>query len=259
MTETAAMTDDEIRAEIATVPAWYHRIEIRPGIVTPGINDSPTVLRNLRLPSDCSGLRALDLGARDGFFSFELERRGAEVLAVDYFPPELTGFPVASRLLGSRVSYLHENLYRLDPARHGTFDIVLFLGLLYHVPDPIGALRIIRSLCRSRMYLETLIIDHAMPMPDGTQVDLADLDPRLTSLPVMRFFPGDSLGNDPTNYWGPNVACVKAMLAETEFAAGRVVTTQNRAIFDCAVTSHPVTHQILAESSGSIVQLPPGQ
>jgi tRNA (mo5U34)-methyltransferase len=247
------MTDEQIRAEIATVPHWYHRIEIRPGIVTPGINDSPLVLRHLQLPDDCSGLRALDLGARDGFFSFELERRGAEVLAVDYMPPELTGFSVASRLVGSRVPYLHQNLYHLDPEKHETFDIVLFLGLLYHLPDPLGALRIIRSLCKSRMILETLIIDHGMLMPDGSQVSLADLDPRLATVPVMRFFPGDAMGKDPTNYWGPNIECVKAMLGETEFAPGRVVDLRGRAIFDCRVTSHPDLHYILAQSSGLVV------
>src|ERR1041384_7791790 len=92
-----ALTDDEVRAEIATVPQWYQKIELRPGIITPGINHSSFVLGHLRLPADCSGLRARDLGARDGYFSFELERRGAEVMAVDYTPPEATGFRVAAR------------------------------------------------------------------------------------------------------------------------------------------------------------------
>lgn len=244
------LTDDDVRAQIAAYAHWYHRIELRPGIVTPGINDSPLVLRHLHLPDDASGLRVLDLGARDGFFSFELERRGAEVLAVDYMPAEATGFAMASRILGSRVPYLHENLYNLRPEKLGTFDLVLFLGLLYHLPDPLGALRLIRSLTRSRMLLETLIIDESLPLRDGGSVPLASIDARLTNVPIMCFFPGNSMGGDPSNYWGPNIECVKAMLGETEFASGRVVRLGTRAIFDCDTISDPAKATVLAQSSG---------
>ena len=67
--------DDPVtRAMIAGYKSWYHRIEVRPGIITPGANDSPLNLQMLQLPADCSGMRVLDIGARDGFFSFELER-----------------------------------------------------------------------------------------------------------------------------------------------------------------------------------------
>src|SRR3954469_21042627 len=88
-------TDAEIRARIDTVPHWYHQIEIRPGVVTPGINDSSETLQLLSLPDDATGTRVLDIGVRDGYFSFELERRGAEVLAIDYLEPSETGFPIA--------------------------------------------------------------------------------------------------------------------------------------------------------------------
>ena len=64
---------------IAAYPRWYHRIEVRPGVITPGINDSPLQLQMMQLPADCSGMRVLDIGTRDGFFSFELERRGADL------------------------------------------------------------------------------------------------------------------------------------------------------------------------------------
>lgn len=212
------MTDDDVRALIATVPHWYHPIEVRPGIVTPGVNDAPAVLRRLDLPEDCRGLRVLDLGTRDGFFAFEMERRGAEVLAVDYMPRTGTGFDVAARLLGSRVTYLERNVYALDPAEIGTFDIVLFLGLLYHLPDPLGGLRLVRSLSRRRMHLETLVMDFG----PGTE-----------DLPMMRFFQGDSWAKDPTNYWGPNPRCVQDMLLETGFKVTRFTPGGDRAIFAC--------------------------
>jgi tRNA (mo5U34)-methyltransferase len=218
------VTDDEVRARIATVPRWYHPIEVRPGIVTPGTNDARTILELLELPADCRGMRALDLGTRDGFFAFELERRGAEVTAIDYVAATESGFAVAAGLLGSRVTYLQRNIYELDAAELGTFDIVLFLGLLYHLTDPLGALRIVRNLTRQRMYLETLVLDF------GGEMD---------ALPLMRFFAGSSWAGDPTNYWGPNVRCVEEMLGETEFAARRVARIGDRGVFACEAIASP--------------------
>src|SRR5262245_59952576 len=120
----SAEDDQHLQEKISSVPFWYHRIELKPGLITPGINDSQAVLELLELPKDCSRLRALDIGARDGFFSFEMERRGAEVLAIDYMPPNQTGFMVAKEILGSNVTYKVANVYGLDPKEYGTFDIV---------------------------------------------------------------------------------------------------------------------------------------
>jgi tRNA (mo5U34)-methyltransferase len=251
---SASVSDADAREMVAAYQNWYHRIEVRPGIVTPGVNDSPLNLQMLELPADCSGLRVLDLGARDGFFSFELERRGADVLAIDYMPAERTGFPIAARLLGSRLVLQQANLYHLTPAEIGTFDLVLFLGLLYHLPDPIRAMRVVRSLCTWRMYLETLVIDDAVLMADGSEAALAQIDGRLAAIPLMQFFPGAVCHGDPTNYWGPNVRCVEAMLTETEFRVERVARVTRRAVFQCAVVSSPQAAYFLnaADGSGSL-------
>jgi tRNA (mo5U34)-methyltransferase len=196
-------------------------------------------------------MRVLDLGARDGFYSFELERRGADVLAVDYMPAERTGFPVAAQLLGSRVVFRQANLYNLSAGEIGTFDLVLFLGLLYHLPDPVKAIRIVRSLCTWRMYLETLVIDEGMLMPDGSRAPLAQVDERLAAIPLMQFFPGAACDGDPTNYWGPNVKCVEAMLGEAEFRVERVARVPARALFQCAVVSNPEANYYLSAADGS--------
>lgn len=229
------MTDDEVRARIATVPHWYHPIEVRPGIVTPGANAARLVLEALDLPADCRGMRALDLGTRDGFFAFELERRGAEVVAIDYVARTDSGFDVAAELLGSRVTYLQRNLYDLDAGALGTFDLVLFLGLLYHLPDPLGALRIVRNLTRQRLYLETLVLDF------GGELD---------ALPMMRFFAGSTWAGDPTNYWGPNVRCVEEMLGETEFAPRRVVRIGDRCVFACDTVADPAAAYYMEIATG---------
>jgi len=229
------MTDDEVRARIAAVRRWYHPIEVRPGIITPGANDAPRVLATLDLPADCHGLRVLDLGTRDGFFAFELERRGAEVVAVDYVAMTESGFALSAALLQSRVTYLQRNLYDLTAAELGTFDIVLFLGLLYHLPDPLGALRIVRNLTRQKMYLETLVLDF------GGEND---------ELPLMRFFAGSSWAGDPTNYWGPNVRCIEEMLSETEFAPRRVTRIGDRGIFDCDAIATPAAAYYMEIATG---------
>src|SRR3954453_6399810 len=120
------LSDARVRERIGSVRVWYHKVPLRPGVVTPGTCDPSATLALLDLPADCRGLRALDLGTRDGYFAFELERRGAEVLAVDYVPARETGFAVAAEVLGSKVEYLQANVYGLTPERIGTFDVVLF-------------------------------------------------------------------------------------------------------------------------------------
>lgn len=248
----SAMTDDDVRRRIAAVPRWYHSIEVRPGIVTPGSNAADLVLSLLDLPADCRGLRAIDLGTRDGYFAFELERRGAEVVAVDYMGAEHTGFSVAAELLGSRVRFVHGNVYHLSPDELGTFDIVLFLGLLYHLPDPLGALEIVRSLCRGVMCLESHVIDHAF-LVAGEMTPLPDA---LTGVPLMQFYQGQTLKNDPTNFWGPNLACLEAMVRETCFEVVSSHLTGDRAIINCRATADDVRAYYNAVARGRQVPNP---
>ena len=214
------MSNELARAQglIDSVDPWYHRIEVLPGLTTPGVNDSQLVLRALDLPADLSGLRVLDIGTRDGFFAFECERRGAEVVAIDYMPPEDTGFLVARELLGSNIEFVQDNVYDLSYQKYGGFDLVLFLGVLYHLRDPMLALDRIWDLCRGRLIVETQMIDDAFLTGDGEFVRLPDLHPQLSTAPLMQFYPGDSLNGDPTCVWAPNEACMRAMLEEVGFS-----------------------------------------
>lgn len=82
------LSEDEIRARIASLPYWFHRIEVAPGIVTPGEDDAVLKLQRLDIPEDLSGKRVLDIGVYEGFFSFECERRGAKVVAIDTIAPD---------------------------------------------------------------------------------------------------------------------------------------------------------------------------
>jgi tRNA (mo5U34)-methyltransferase len=227
------MAEDAQEAQrlIAAHPHWYHRIEVAPGVVTPGVNDSQMILDALQLPDRLDGIRVLDIGARDGFFSFECERRGAaEVVAIDYLTPEETGFPIARELVGSQVELRQVNVYDLTPGEFGTFDLVLFLGVLYHLRDPMLALDRIADVSTEKLILETQAIDDAVLVAPGEFKRLADISPELESIPLMQFYPGDSLNNDPTNVWAPNQACLRAMLGESGFAVDHELRIGQRAL-----------------------------
>lgn len=196
---------EAVRAAIANVN-WYHRIDLGDGIVTPGVDDSDSRMAPLELPDDVSGRSVLDIGAWDGVFSFEMERRGADrVLATDSFCwggegwGTQEGFLTARRVLGSRVEDLEIDVMDLSPARVGTFDLVLFVGVLYHLRHPLLALERVASVTG-----EQLILDTHTAMTDEHE-------------PVMRFYPGTELNDDPTNWWGPNPPAVEAMLRDVGF------------------------------------------
>jgi tRNA (mo5U34)-methyltransferase len=234
------MNKDEIQRQVSAFPHWYHQMELHPGIVTPGVNDSQACLAMLDLPQDLRGQRVLDIGARDGFYSFECERRGAEVVAIDYMPVDQTGFPIAKRILGSRLEMTQENLYQLSPERFGTFDLVLCLGIFYHLRDPLLALDILRRLTAKRLILETHVIDNALLMPDGTKRPLNAVAPELAELGIVQFYPRDALNRDYTNYWGVTMRGMEMMLAEANFRVARSVLKGERGVFDCQTESDPL-------------------
>jgi tRNA (mo5U34)-methyltransferase len=133
---------EELKKEVAKI-SWYHTIDLGHGVVTPGTDNSPARLRKLALHEDLRGSTVLDIGAWDGFFSFEAERRGASrVLATDSFcwggggPGTKDGFELARKTLNSKVEDMNVDVLELSPEIVGVFDLVLFLGVLYHMRHP---------------------------------------------------------------------------------------------------------------------------
>jgi tRNA (mo5U34)-methyltransferase len=128
------------------------------------------------------------LGARDGFFSFAAEARGAEVLAIDAVAREhLKGFDVASALLGSNVGYRTANVYNLPPERVGAFDAIFFLDVLYHLRDPMLALDRLWEVARpgATIWLESHTIDDGLVNPEtGVLEALSIIAPGLEKIPT---------------------------------------------------------------------------
>ena len=200
---------------------WYHTLELAPGVVTPGWFDTRSVVAKLPLPASLEGMRCLDIGTFDGFWAFELERRGAaEVIATDLLDPEEwdwpagssrevvrelaerqrggEGFRAARDALGSRVQLIERSVYDLDPEELGEFDFAYLGSLLLHLRDPVRALERVRSVVRGRLLL----------------VDVYD---PLLSL-VFRRRPVATLdGRGRPWWWQSNVACLVRMVEAAGF------------------------------------------
>lgn len=200
----------ELRRRVSEI-SWFHTIDLGDGVRTPGVTDQTVILPRLCLP-DLRGKSVLDVGAWDGFFSFEAERRGAaRVVATDSFCwngagwGTKAGFELAREALGSRVEDVDIDVMELDPDRIGRFDVVLFLGVLYHMRDPVGALERVASVTRDMLVVET------------------EVGMLLTRRPAAAYYPAAELAGDPTNWWAPNPAAVLGMLHDTGFQRAEVV------------------------------------
>jgi tRNA (mo5U34)-methyltransferase len=163
----------DVERGIAEHEFWYHTIDVADGVTTPGWFDLRHALDRLPWP-DVKGKRCLDIGTFDGFFAFELERRGAaEVLAVDIEdhrlwdwpadarpgtvdidrdvafrgPPKGAGFRLLAEAMDSSVEWRPMSIYDLDPAAVGRFDVVVCGSLLLHLRDPVRALEAVHSVC----------------------------------------------------------------------------------------------------------------
>jgi 2-polyprenyl-3-methyl-5-hydroxy-6-metoxy-1,4-benzoquinol methylase len=134
----------------------YHSIDLPDGSVLPGLQSLELLRRRLNLfdlPKDLRGKRVLDIGAWDGWFSFECERRGADVVAADCVA--FDSFIEAKNLPDSKVEFLNLEVNELSSRRPGRFDIVLFFGVLYHLRHPLPALEKIVELSTDLALVES--------------------------------------------------------------------------------------------------------
>jgi tRNA (mo5U34)-methyltransferase len=186
---------------------WYHSFELPDGGL---INGFMTLEQQKRryaqfpIPDDLGGKRLLDIGAWDGWFSFEAERHGAGVTAIDCV--EMASFLEIHSRLGSKAEYRIMDFYELPDAGLGKFDIVFFLGVLYHVRHPLLALEIVCALTKDVAIVDSFVID-----PD-------DWREHEREIPSMEFYELDELGNQFNNWVGPTVPCLLAMCRAAGFA-----------------------------------------
>ena len=132
--------------------AWFHQIDLGDGVVTPGLQDCALTLPRVAFPNDLAGKTVLDIGANDGFFSFEAKRRGAaRVVALDTWARKyddtraVENILFCADVLGLSIEVVQSDLfdYESEP-----FDFVLFMGVLYHLQDPLGGLQRVARLAQ---------------------------------------------------------------------------------------------------------------
>lgn len=192
------MSVEELRTEVTKID-WWHEIDLGHGIVTSGRGGSRERLAAMEMPEDLTGKTVLDIGAFDGLFSFEAEKRGAKrVVALEHRVPP--GFMLARRALGSSVEFVEMDVMEMTPEAIGVFDIVFFMGVLYHLPNPVEGLRRVASVTREMMILET---DSSM---DWIEAPVAELRGSR-----------EAMTNPALNWWIPNAACVAEMTRAVGF------------------------------------------
>ena len=215
------MEREEILRRLSEISYWYHRIELAPGVVTPGYALEPIWdnTRRVRAGLDYTGKTVLDIASFDGMFTFEAERLGASlVVAADCLYKSFSNFLLCREVLGSRaVPYYNispyalserldvffEENYESERRNDRRFDIVQHLGLLYHLRDPMLSLSQARSVLKPG---GSLLIE--------TDVVLGDESPAL----IFNGLPNRArLRDNYSVWWSPTVACLKEMLDATMF------------------------------------------
>ncbi|MGH9799161.1 MAG: DUF1698 domain-containing protein [Blastocatellia bacterium] len=188
--------------------SWWHSIDLGNGQVTPGVHslaEMQSLYQSLELPEDLSGKTLLDIGCWDGFYSFETERHGAQVTSVDCWRP--SNFFAARAALKSKAEFQEHSVYEIGKDNLGSFDMVLFMGVLYHLRHPLLALENVCELTRDFAIIESHIIDK---MREGDE-------------PAMEFYEFDELGGQYDNWWAPNFECMVQMVRSAGFARAELL------------------------------------
>ncbi len=188
---------------------WFHSFRLPDGRQFEGhlsLEELETRVSLMPIPEDLSGKRVLEIGAWDGWFSFEMERRGAEVVALDCV--EVKNFLYIHQELGSKIDYRIADFQHVSPRSYGRFDIVLFLSVLYHLKHPLLALEKVCALTSDLAVVSSFITD------DYTR----PAEELLREIPRLEFYETDELGGQMDNWFGPNLASLMALCRAAGFA-----------------------------------------
>lgn len=263
---------EELVDEINSIPYWWHSIDLGDGIVTPGRMaalaglDGREVMQRaidmLQLP-DLAGKSVLDIGAWDGYYSFEAERRGASrVVALDHYVwsidweaagrtettasphepvdawqperlPGKRGFDLARRELSSAVEPVVDDFMTMDLEPLGRFDVVLFLGVLYHLHNPFAALERLAQVTGELAVIESEAVAF----------------PGLEHRALCEFFESDELAGDSTNWWAPNLQALTGMCRAAGFQDVRPILGPPPTVADGS-PGEPVRYRAVVHARG---------
>jgi tRNA (mo5U34)-methyltransferase len=244
----------EIRQQVETLGPWFHNIDLGGVRTAPNhfLGDYPNMKWRKfadAIPADLTGKTVLDIGCNAGFYSIEMKRRGAErVLGIDFDDLYLEQARFAAQVAEADIEFRKLSVYDVG-ALGEQFDLVIFMGVLYHLRHPLLALDLIRE-----HVARDVLVFQSMQRGSPQSLDLADnypfseqtlFDDR--SYPKLHFVE-HRYADDPTNWWVPNAACAEAMLR----SAGFEITAHPEAeVYICRAVDQPPYAQPVYPSSGA--------
>ena len=233
---SAAWTPDRVRQRAYELGPWFHNLSLMGVQTAPDhfLGDFPALKwRNFAhtIPADLTGKTVLDIGCNGGFYSLEMKRRGAErVVAIDFDDDYLAQARFAADVEGLDIEFRQLSVYDVAELRE-RFDVVFFIGVLYHLRHPLLALDLIHE-----HVTRDLLVFQSMQRGDPAVAEVAEDYPfsetavfEQPGYPMMHFIE-HSYAHDNTNWWAPNRACAAAMLRSAGY---RIEATPEEEVFIC--------------------------
>jgi tRNA (mo5U34)-methyltransferase len=218
-----SLTQEAIRLRISELGDWFHNMELGGVRTAPNhfLGDYPACKWHMfqhAIPADLKGKTVLDIGCNAGFYSIQMKQRGASrVVAIDSDPGYLAQARFAAEVTGAEIEFHQLDVYNVGDL-HEKFDVVIFMGVLYHLRHPLLALDLLHEhVVKDVLIFQSLLRGsrNIVPVEDDYPFSETQIFDR-PGYPVMHFVE-HSYSNDPTNWWIPNRACVEAMLRSSGF------------------------------------------
>jgi tRNA (mo5U34)-methyltransferase len=238
----ATLSREEIKQRVTALGPWFHNLDLNGVRTAPShfLGDYPAVKwRHFRdaIDQDLRGKTVLDIGCNAGFYCMEMKRRGADrVLGLDSNDDYLAQARFAAEVSGLDIEFRKLSVY--DVGRLGEmFDLVIFMGVLYHLRHPLLALDLIHEhVARDRLLFQSMQRGSARVESIERDYDFWTAEPfERPCFPRLHFVENRYAG-DPTNWWIPNRACVEAMLRSSGFA---IVTHPEDEVYVCRRAARP--------------------
>ncbi|MFL6596077.1 MAG: TIGR04290 family methyltransferase [Chthoniobacterales bacterium] len=235
------MIADEIQTRVQELGSWFQNLNLKGVQTAPNhfLGDYPSVKFAgfaHALPSDLSGKSVLDIGCNAGFYSLEMKRRGAaRVLGVDFDERYLAQARFAAEVEGVEIEFRQLSVYDVGSLGE-KFDLVIFMGVLYHLRHPLLALDLIREhVAKDLMLFQTMQRGSNDAMQVEENYDFWETEMFAQPDYPMMYFIEHKYAGDPTNWWIPNRACSEAMLRSAGF---EIIAHPEDEVFVCRVKSN---------------------
>lgn len=229
--------NNQVQNQIDALAPWFHNLHLPHGVQTApnhALGDFPAFKWQQlapHVPADLHGWRVLDIGCNAGYYSFELARRGGDVLGIDVDPHYLHQATWAAEQLDlqDRVSFEQMQIYELAH-RQEQFDLIIFMGVFYHLRYPLLGLDIVAQKVKQLLVFQTLTMPDEAVCEATDGLHLHERDALLAAgWPKMAFIE-HRFADDPTNWWVANRAGVEAMLRSSGL---KIVGNPGHEIFLC--------------------------